>query len=78
MTEDSKKKNLKSVKVTLLHYELNLMEIYQKWWKKWGRYQMMEASVERYLAIEGLLQLLLQGVMAMQINMFIQRIESEN
>ena len=39
---------------------------------------MTEVSVEQYLAIEDLLQLLLQGVMAMQINMFIQRIESEN
>lgn len=42
------------------------------------RYQMTEVSVEQYLVIEGLLQLLLQGVMAMQINMFIQHIESEN
>lgn len=39
---------------------------------------MTEVSVEQYLVIEGLLQLLLQGVMVMQINMFIQHIESEN
>lgn len=38
--------------------------------KRLVRYQMTEASVEQYLVIESLLQLLLQGVMAMQINMF--------